>query len=83
MTSTPTAVRAGLSKVGITLEDSDFAGLLTETIEHATRIKARAESAEQLERLHVPRLELPTISDGVDLGSLYELAETLAQQGVR
>jgi anion-transporting ArsA/GET3 family ATPase len=77
------AVRAGLSKVGITLPDSDFAGLLTETIEHATRIKARAESAEQLERLHVPRLELPTISDGVDLGSLYELAETLAQQGVR
>jgi anion-transporting ArsA/GET3 family ATPase len=76
-------VRAGLSKVGITLEDSEFAGLLTETIEHATRIKARAESAEQLERLHVPRLELPTISDGVDLGSLYELAETLAQQGVR
>ncbi|HUM00416.1 MAG TPA: ArsA-related P-loop ATPase, partial [Mycobacterium sp.] len=54
------AVRAGLSKVGITLADADFAGLLTETIEHATRIKARAESAEQLERLHVPRLELPT-----------------------
>jgi anion-transporting ArsA/GET3 family ATPase len=77
------AVRAGLSKVGITMEDSDFAGLLTETIEHATRIKARAESAEQLDGLHVPRLELPTISDGVDLGSLYELAETLAQQGVR
>ena len=77
------AVRAGLSKVGITLADADFAGLLTETIEHATRIKARAESAEQLERLHVPRLELPTIADGVDLGSLYELAETLAQQGVR
>lgn len=77
------AVRAGLAKVGITLDDADFAGLLTETIEHATRIKARAESAEQLERLHVPRLELPTIPDGVDLGSLYELAETLAQQGVR
>ena len=77
------AVRAGLSKVGITLPDSEFAGLLTETIEHATRIKARAESAEQLDGLHVPRLELPTISDGVDLGSLYELAETLAQQGVR
>ena len=77
------AVRAGLSKVGITMADADFAGLLTETIEHATRIKARAESSEQLERLHVPRLELPTIADGVDLGSLYELAETLAQQGVR
>jgi len=77
------AVRAGLTRVGINLADADFAGLLTETIEHATRIKARAESAEQLDGLHVPRLELPTIPDGVDLGSLYELAETLAGQGVR
>jgi anion-transporting ArsA/GET3 family ATPase len=77
------AVRAGLERVGITLPDADFAGLLTETIEHASRIRARTESAEQLDRLKVPRLELPTIPDGVDLGSLYELAETLAQQGVR
>jgi hypothetical protein len=37
----------------------------------------------ELEKLHVPRLELPTIADGVDLGSLYELAEILARQGVR
>jgi anion-transporting ArsA/GET3 family ATPase len=77
------AVRTGLAKVGVNLTDGDFAGLLTETIEHATRMQARAESAEQLERLHVPRLELPAIPDGIDLGSLYELAETLAQQGVR
>lgn len=77
------AVRAGLSSVGIDLPDADFAGLLTETIEHASRIRARSESATQLENLHVPRLELPTIADGVDLGSLYELAEILAEQGVR
>jgi anion-transporting ArsA/GET3 family ATPase len=77
------AVRASLSDVGITLSDNDFAGLLTETIQHATRLRARAQTAEQLERLEVPRLELPAISDGVDLGSLYELAEALGQQGVR
>ncbi len=65
------------------MSDADFAGLLTETIEHASRIRARAESARELEKLQVPRLELPTIADGVDLGSLYELAEILAQQGVR
>lgn len=76
-------VRAGLGQAGITVTDADFAGLLTETIEHASRIRARAESAVELERLRVPRLELPTITDGVDLGSLYELAEVLAQQGVR
>ncbi|MBV9352517.1 MAG: ArsA family ATPase [Mycobacterium sp.] len=77
------AVRAGLARAGIKLSDADFAGLLTETIQHATRITARAENAEQLDKLQVPRLELPTIADGVDLGSLYELSEVLAQQGVQ
>jgi anion-transporting ArsA/GET3 family ATPase len=77
------SVRAGLKKAGIVLSDTDFAGLLTETIQHATRIAARAETAQQLEALKVPRLELPAISDGVDLGSLYELSESLAHQGVR
>ncbi len=77
------AVRAGLAKAGIELSDADFAGLLTEAIQHATRITARAESAEQLDAIDVPRLELPSLPDGVDLGSLYELAEELAQQGVR
>jgi anion-transporting ArsA/GET3 family ATPase len=77
------SVRDGLAMAGIKLSDTDFAGLLTETIQHATRITARAENAQQLEALHIPRLELPTISDGVDLGSLYELSESLAQQGVR
>jgi anion-transporting ArsA/GET3 family ATPase len=77
------AVRAGLTTAGVKLDDSDFAGLLTETIQHATRLKARAESVEQLDEIQVPRLELPSLADGVDLGSLYELAETLARQGVR
>ncbi len=77
------AVRAGLSQAGIKLSDADFAGLLTETIEHASRISARSESSRELDKLNVPRLELPTIADGMDLGGLYELAEILAQQGVR
>jgi anion-transporting ArsA/GET3 family ATPase len=77
------AVRSGLAAAGIKLRDADFAGLLTETIQHATRMTARAANAEQLDELKVSRLELPTIADGVDLGSLYELSESLAQQGVR
>ncbi|HYB81840.1 MAG TPA: ArsA family ATPase [Mycobacterium sp.] len=77
------SVRTGLQMAGIKLNDADFAGLLTETVEHATVIAARAEIAQQLDALRVPRLELPSISDGVDLGSLYELSESLAQQGVR
>jgi anion-transporting ArsA/GET3 family ATPase len=77
------AVRAGLTEAGIKLSDSDFAGLLTETIQHATRLTARAESAEQLDELDVSRLELQAVADGVDLGTLYEFAEELARQGVR
>ncbi len=77
------AVRAGLGRAGIKLSDADFAGLLTETIQHATRITARAENADQLDELQVTRLQLPTITDGIDLGSLYELSEVLAEQGVR
>ncbi len=77
------AVRAGLAKTGIKLDNADFAGLLTETIQHATRLKARAEAAEQLDEISVPRLELPQLADGVDLGSLYTLAEELGRQGVR
>jgi anion-transporting ArsA/GET3 family ATPase len=77
------AVRAGLGNAGIALGDDDFAGLLTEAIQHATRISARSESAVQLDAIDIPRLELPAIADGVDLGSLYELAEALSQQGVR
>lgn len=77
------ALQAGLTAAGITLSEGDFAGLLTETIQHATRIAARTESAEQLAELDVARLDLPAIADGVDLGSLYELAEELAHQGVR
>ena len=77
------AAQAGLEQAGIKLSEADFAGLLTETIQHATRIAARTESADQLVEIDVARLELPTLPDGVDLGSLYELAEALAQQGVR
>ena len=77
------AVRSGLAAAGIKLPDADLAGLLPETIQHATRMTARAANAEQLDELKVSRLELPTIADGVDLGSLYELSESLAQQGVR
>ncbi|MBV8349230.1 MAG: ArsA family ATPase [Mycolicibacterium sp.] len=77
------AVRSEFATAGIKLNDDDFAGILTETIEHAIRLTARAETAEQLDEIAVPRLELPNMADGVDLGSLYEMAEMLARQGVR
>ena len=77
------AIQEGLAKTGITLSEADFAGLLTESIEHASTLSAQVESATQLDELDVARMTLPMLADGVDLGGLYELAATLAEQGVR
>lgn len=77
------ALRADFARVGLTVDEDDFAGLLTETIEHAIRCQAQRVSAEELAELDVTQLELPQISDGVDLGGIYELADQLAGQGVR
>ncbi|MGQ0480547.1 MAG: ArsA-related P-loop ATPase [Pseudonocardia sp.] len=83
-------IRAGLSGAGIELTDAQLDGLIEETVEHAQRMQA---SAAALARLSAPppdgpaepppRLELPEVLDGVELGALYELAELLAEQGVR
>lgn len=56
-------VRKGLAMAGIKLNDADFAGLLTETIQYAMVITTRAEAAQQLDTLQVPRLDLPAISE--------------------
>jgi anion-transporting ArsA/GET3 family ATPase len=77
------AVKAGLDAAGITLSDDDFAGLLTESIENAATLEAQDDSAIELDKLDVARLHLSSLTDGVDLGGLYELAEQLAEQGVR
>ncbi|WP_040832958.1 ArsA-related P-loop ATPase [Nocardia brevicatena] len=77
------AIRAGLETAGITLSAADFTGLVTETTEHATTLQGQDENALQLLELEVARLTLPTLSEGMDLGGLYELAAYLREQGVR
>jgi hypothetical protein len=58
-------------------------GLVAETVEHAVRVHGEAAALARLEEATaVPRLELPQVVEGVDLGSLYELAEALMEQGV-
>ncbi|MBM7416968.1 ArsA-related P-loop ATPase [Rhodococcoides corynebacterioides] len=77
------AIEKKLADAGITLSEDDFAGLLTESIEHASRLAAQRESEQRLGDLAVPRLTLPALADGMDLGGLYELAHHLTEQGVR
>lgn len=77
------ALRAGLAAAGITVGDDDFDGLVTETVEHAARLRAQDDSAAELASVDVPQLYLPALTEGIDLGGLYELAEKLSAQGVR
>jgi len=57
-------------------------GLLTEAREHAERCALEDEQREQVRLLDVPTYELPRLSDGIDLGGLYELAADLCEQGM-
>ncbi|MFT4126053.1 MAG: ArsA-related P-loop ATPase [Gordonia sp. (in: high G+C Gram-positive bacteria)] len=74
-------ITAGLAQAGITASAADFAGLLTETIEHASRLQAQQVAKAQLDEVETPTLELPTLGDGIDLGGLYELANLLQKAG--
>ena len=57
-------------------------GLVTETVEHAVRVAVEAAAMRRLRASPGPLLELPNLVDGVDLGTLYELADELVAQGV-
>ena len=46
------------------------------------RVEAEAAAMARLREGGGPLLELPNLVDGVDLGTLYELAEALVEQGV-
>ncbi len=71
--------------VGVDLSPEVIDGLVAETVEHAQRVHGEAVALARLDASDVPlaRLELPRLLGGVDLGSLYGLAEDLRAQGVR
>ncbi|HXV92785.1 MAG TPA: ArsA-related P-loop ATPase [Pseudonocardia sp.] len=78
-------IRAGIASAGLDLPDDVIEGLVAETVEHAVRVHAEAAAMARLETEPaepLPRLDLPQIIEGIDMGSLYELAEALVEQGV-
>ncbi|MEW2505165.1 ArsA-related P-loop ATPase [Amycolatopsis sp. CA-161197] len=76
-------VRSGLASAGLKLPDDTLEALVEETVEHAVRVAAEQRAREQLAEADLPTLELPEVTDGVDVASLYDLAEALLDQGVR
>ncbi|MCX2952425.1 ArsA-related P-loop ATPase [Lentzea sp. NEAU-D7] len=76
-------VRAGLESAGLALDEFTLEGLVDETVEHAIRVQSQQEAKELLGESDLPTLELPDLTDGVDVAALYELAEALVAAGVR
>ena len=77
-------IEAALRSVDFTDKASAItATLMHEGDDHARRVALERRESKRLEELDVPVLSLPYLSDGIDLASLYELAELLGTQGVR
>jgi anion-transporting ArsA/GET3 family ATPase len=76
-------VRTGLAAAGLDLDEFTLEGLVDETVEHAIRVQSQQEAMELLRESDLPTLDLPELTDGVDVAALYELAEVLVAAGVR
>jgi hypothetical protein len=75
-------VEKDLDRIGVDATPEIVDGLLTEARDHAERRELEDEQRERIAALGVPTYELPRLSDGIDLGGLYELAADLCEQGL-
>lgn len=62
--------------------DAWAAGLAREVVQHAERVTLEQQQAERLREIGAPMIELPRLSGGIDLGSLYSLADVMRSHGV-
>jgi anion-transporting ArsA/GET3 family ATPase len=79
----PAEIGAELKRVGLALRDDTLGDLVAETAEHAVRVRAELRARAQLAEADLPAVDLPELTDGVDVAALYELADTMIEQGVR
>ena len=74
-------VTAGLTRAGLEVDDATVSLLLGEAADHTARVALEERGRDALAGLSRPSYELPLLGDGVDLGGLYALAQTLREQG--
>jgi anion-transporting ArsA/GET3 family ATPase len=74
-------IALGLKAAGLSDCHALAAALGTELAEHARGVAVQQREMRELAAPGQPRYELPTITDGIDLGGLYRLAEVLREQG--
>ena len=78
------AIRASLARVGLSVHaDEIVPALLREAEDHAQRVALEAREMERIRDLALPTFVLPLLPSGVDLGGLYQLADALAEGGMR
>jgi anion-transporting ArsA/GET3 family ATPase len=74
-------IALGLKAAGLADAQTLAAGLAIELAEHARNVALQERERRELAAAGQPRYELPAITDGIDLGGLYKLAEVLRDQG--
>lgn len=79
---TQTTLSRGLSAAGLRADRETVAGLLREVAEHQEQLRQETRLRDELRHGERPVLELPFLSDGVDLSGLFTLADTLTDQDV-
>ncbi|MEP6664986.1 MAG: ArsA-related P-loop ATPase [Nocardioidaceae bacterium] len=75
-------IESALKEAGISADDNVLAGLLDEARQHAERVTLERHQRARVEGSDHRVLELPYLNDGIDLGALYELAETICSSDV-
>ena len=76
------ALAKALTAAGLEATPELVASLVAEGRDHAERRGLEDSQRELVEEIGVPTYELARLAGGVDLGGLYELAESLCSQGL-
>jgi anion-transporting ArsA/GET3 family ATPase len=78
------AITAALASVGITSSIINLGQvLIDEGNDHSRRTALQSRELLRIQETGLPVIELPFLTDGVDLGGLYELAQVMTDSGVR
>jgi anion-transporting ArsA/GET3 family ATPase len=75
-------VAAGLAAAGLPDGTGVVDGLLAEAAEHGARVALEKRERVTIKDTGRPVYELPALVGGIDLGGLYELADSLCRQGM-
>lgn len=74
-------IAVALKGVGVKADDSLLDGLMKVAKEHAERVALETSQRARLGKVGKPVVELPYEIDGIDVGTLYGMAETLVESG--